>query len=100
MKLKKITSVLGIILLSFLVWYFFLKPYDYLVSFKAKTFPGTINQSVKSWTFSLDGATMEKTSNILEFDQTIPYNDSTFLYQWSIKPIDDSTSMVKVYVTD
>jgi effector-binding domain-containing protein len=100
MKLKKITSVLGIILLSFLVWYFFLKPYDYLVSFKAKTFPGTINQSVKTWNKTLKGATMEKTSNILQFDQTIPYNDSTFLYQWSIKPINDSTSMVKVYVTD
>lgn len=100
MKLKKITSVLGIVLLCFLIWYFFLKPYDYLVSFKAKTFPGTINQSVKAWTISLDGATMEKTSNILQFDQTIPYNDSTFLYQWSINPINDSTSMVKVYVSD
>lgn len=91
---------MGIVLLSFLIWYFFLKPYDYLVSFKAKTFPGTINQSVKAWTLSLDGARMEKTSNILQFDQTIPYNDSTFLYQWSINPINDSTSMVKVYVSD
>ena len=77
-----------------------LKPYDYLVSFKAKTFPGAINQSIKLWNVSLKGAHIEKTDNLLELKQIVPYNDSTFQYHYKIVPINDSTSQVKVYVTD
>ena len=100
MKLKKILSTSGILLIGFLSWYLFLKPYDYLVSFTAKTFPGTINQTIKTWNISIKGASIEKSADILHLDQTIPYADSTFLYRWEIEPITDSTSSIKVYVTD
>jgi effector-binding domain-containing protein len=100
MKSKKILSISGILLIGFLVWYLFLKPYDYLVSFTAKTFPGTINQTIKTWNTSIKGASIKKSADILHLDQAIPYADSTFLYQWEIKPITDSTSAIKVYVTD
>jgi len=84
---------------GFLVWFLFLKPYDYLVSFKVKTLPGTINQSIKLWNTSLDGARIESSENLLVLKQIVPYNDSTFQYQYEIDPVNDSTSMVKVYVT-
>ena len=84
---------------GFLVWFLFLKPYDYLVSFKVKTLPGTINQSIKLWNTSLDGARIESSDDILDLKQIVPYNDSTFRYHYKIDPINDSTSMVKVYVT-
>lgn len=77
-----------------------LKPYDYLVSFNAKTFPGAINQSIKLWNISLEGASIESSDNLLEINQIVPYNDSTFQYHYKIIPVNDSTSQIKVYVTD
>ena len=100
MKSKKIITLAGLLLFGFLIWNLLLKPYDYLVSFKADTFPGAINQTIKTWNNSLEGASIEKSSDILHLDQTIPFADSTFLYQWEIEAITDSTSSIKVYVTD
>ena len=88
------------LLSGFLVWFLFLKPYDYLVSFKVKTLPGTINQSIKLWNTTLVGARIESSEDILVLKQIVRYNDSTFQYHYKIDPINDSTSMVKVYVTD
>jgi len=98
--LKKSILIISVLLSGFLVWYLFIKPYDYLVTFKAKTIPGAINQSLKLWNSSLEGAKMESSEDILHLKQIVPYHDSTFVYQYKIKPINDSTSMVKVYVTD
>ena len=98
--MKKIIVFGSIILSGFLIWYFFVKPYDYLVTFKANTFPGAINQSIKTWNLSLEGARIENSGDILEITQYIPFNDSTFLYDWKITSITDTTSVVKVYVTD
>jgi len=98
--LKKIIVVIGIVLCGALTWYLFLKPYDYLVTFKSKTFPGAINQSIKLWNFSLKGAQIESSENLLELKQIVQYNDSTFQYHYKIKALNDSTSLVKVYVTE
>jgi GGDEF domain-containing protein len=46
--MRKIKYFIVLILLGSLVWYLFIKPYDYLVTFKANTFPGTINQTIKN----------------------------------------------------
>lgn len=98
--MKKTYLIGGLVIVGFLLWYLMLKPYDYLVSFKVKTFPGAINQSIKLWNISLKGAQIEGSENLLELTQIVPYNDSTFQYRYKIKPINDSTSQVKVYVTD
>lgn len=100
MSLKKIISVSLVILIGFLVWYLFFKPYDYAVKFNARTFPGAINQSIKLWSYSMSDAEIEKSDDLLQLKQTVVYNDSTFLYNWRITPLTDSTSMVQVFVTD
>jgi len=46
--MKKAAYALGILLAAGLVWYMFLKPYDYLVSFEVNTFPGAIRQTIKT----------------------------------------------------
>ena len=98
--LKKIILFLCVLLSGFLVWYLFLKPYDYLVTFKVNTIPGVVNQSLKLWNSSLEGARIEPSEDIFDLKQIVSYNDSTFQYHYHIEPINDSTSMVKVYVTD
>ncbi|WP_297706446.1 AraC family transcriptional regulator [uncultured Eudoraea sp.] len=98
--MKKIILVLVTLLLVGLVWYLFIKPYDYLVTFKARTFPGTINQSIKIWSSTLKDAQLVKQEGLTHLEQNIKFNDSTYLYKWDIIPLTDSTSKVKVYVKD
>ncbi|MDN3643540.1 GyrI-like domain-containing protein [Lutimonas halocynthiae] len=98
--LKKIILFLCVVLSGFLVWSLFLKPYDYLVTFKVNTIPGVVNQSLKLWNSSIEGAKIEASEDLFDLKQIVSYNDSTFQYHYHIEPINDSTSLVNVYVTD
>lgn len=98
--MKKITPIILILLTGFLAWNFFIKPYDYLVSFKAKTTAGTINQSLKIWNKELKNENKINQKNLYSLNQKININDSIFDYNWEVKAINDSLSKVKVYVTD
>ncbi len=98
--MKKITSIIGVVLIGFLLWYMFIKPYDYLVTLEAKTSPGTINQTIKTWSVSLDNSSIIKQNDINNLTQRITFNDSTYIYKWNIISINDSTSKVKVYIKD
>jgi len=98
--MKKILVFIGIILLGGLIWYLFLKPYDYVVTFKARTFPGAINQSIKTWNASLDNAELIHQEDIRQLTQQLQFGDSTHIYEWKIIPVTDSTSKVKVYTKD
>lgn len=98
--MKKVIFVLVPLLIAGLVWYLFLKPYDYLVTFEARTFPGTINQSIKLWNSTLKEAQLVSQEGLTHLEQTIKFSDSTYSYQWDITPVTDSTSKVKVYIKD
>tara|TARA_B100000780_G_C21088313_1_gene438507 strand:- start:95 stop:985 length:891 start_codon:yes stop_codon:yes gene_type:complete len=98
--MKKISSIIGFILVGFLLWYLIIKPYDYLVTFKVKTSAGTINQSIKIWNTSLENSAPIQQESLSNLTQQINTADSTFIYQWSIRSENDSMSKVKVYVTD
>lgn len=96
---KAITVTIFIICIG-LLWYFLLKPQDYQIRVVAKSFPGTINQSLKSWNNSIDNASIVQLEDLKHLKQTIKSGDSTHTYIWNIFPINDSTSKIKVDVTD
>ncbi len=98
--MKKIVLALGVLSCGSLLWYLFLKPYDYKATIIAKTFPGTINQLVKSWGANLDNATDIQQENLRLLRQELVFNDSVHRYQWEITPLTDSTSTIDVYVQD
>ena len=98
--MKKISAIIGFLTIGFLLWYFIIKPYDYLVTFKVKTTAGTINQSIKLWNTSLENSSPIQQENLKNLTQQIKIKDSTFNYDWSISSINDSISKVNVYVTD
>ena len=98
--MKKISAIIGFLTIGFLLWYFIIKPYDYLVTFKVKTTAGTINQSLKLWNTSLENSSPIQQENLKNLTQQIKIKDSTFNYDWSISSINDSISKVNVYVTD
>jgi effector-binding domain-containing protein len=98
--MKKISAIIGFLTIGFLLWYFIIKPYDYLVTFKVKTTAGTINQSLKLWNTSLENSSPIQQENLKNLTQQIKIKDSTFNYDWSISSINDSISKVNVYITD
>ncbi|MBT8301662.1 MAG: AraC family transcriptional regulator [Maribacter sp.] len=98
--MKKFFYALVFILLGTVIWYFFIKSHDYQVSMNVKTFPGTINQSIKSWSNSMDYSEMTGPSDPLNLTQKLQFGDSTHIYSWKIIPETDSTSRIKVYVRD
>ena len=97
---KKIGLASGPILFLGLIWYFFLKPHDYVVIFEIKALPGTINQTLKTWVKSLDEAQFLGQENLSDLTYQITFNDSINTYHWKIQKEQDSTSSVKVYITD
>ncbi len=97
---KKWGLLLGAVLFGGLLWYFFFKPHDYVVRFKIKALPGTINQTIKTWSNGLDEAEFLGQNDLSDLKYRIQYNDSTYTYHWKIESQNDSISKVKVYVTD
>jgi len=97
---KKNSLIFGLILLTMLIWYLFIKPYDYLVTFKANTFPGTINQTIKLWSKTIDPHSKITQNEVQNISQELTINDTTYYYRWKLQPLTDSTSKVKVYVKD
>lgn len=98
---RKISLVLLAVLLVLLGWYLFVKPNDYLITFKANTFPGTINQIVKTWNkrMGASGLSLEQ-NGLLHLKQQLQFNDTVVQYDWEIIPLTDSTSKVKVRIKD
>lgn len=97
---RKISLVIVPILIVFLGWYFFIKPNDYLITFTANTFPGTINQTIKSWDKRMQSGVPLEQYGLLNIKQQLKFGDSIVQYDWEIIPITDSTSKIKVRVKD
>ncbi len=97
---KKVLVSLGILIIAGIVWYLFIKPYDYLVNFKADSYPGIVNQTIKFWNAELDSSKITESKDLRHVTQILKFNDSVHSYEWKIKPINDSTSKVKVYAKD
>lgn len=98
--MRKFLLTIAILVIALLLWYLFIKPYDYRVSFIAKTFPGTINQTVKLWNNTLPDSKRIQQDDLTNFTQVVVAGDSTHIYKWKIDPLNDSTSQVRVYVKD
>jgi effector-binding domain-containing protein len=96
---KKILWAVVVSLILALVFYLFLYPADYKVTFEAKGLPGTINQSLKAWNNEVDGDIISQ-DGFGSLEQTIKFSDSTHIYKWQFDPIDDSTSIVTVNIKD
>ncbi|MEA1785539.1 GyrI-like domain-containing protein [Arenibacter sp. GZD96] len=99
--MKKIVlySLLVVVAIS-LIWYLFLKPYDYLVGFSVIASPGTIEQSIKQWGADLENAKFIDPKNKNNITQQFNFNDSIHRYKWEIKRLNDSLTRVNIFVKD
>ena len=99
--MKKISSGILIGLLVLTLGYIFIYPYDYIVRFEAKTFPGAINQTIKLWHNEVGVEGTEVTQkDLYHLEQLVQVGDSVHQYTWNIDPLTDSTSRVTVRIKD
>ncbi|GAB4509505.1 MAG: hypothetical protein Tsb004_10410 [Allomuricauda sp.] len=99
--MKKIGSIFLVLLAGLVLWYFFLKPSDYIIRFRTETFPGAINQTLKHWARNLDKSeAIKQDEGLLSLYQRFKFGDSINIYHWEIEPITDSTSRVHVKIKD
>ncbi|QLG45733.1 GyrI-like domain-containing protein [Costertonia aggregata] len=97
---KKIALLFGFIILAGSIWYLFIKPFDYLVTFKVKALPGTINQTIKTWAVSSDNITTVQQKDIHTISQRIKFGDSIHHYDFEIVQLNDTVSKIKVFIKD
>lgn len=101
MKMKKLGFGGLFVILGGLLWYLFIKPFDYTIRFEANAIPGTINQTLKLWDQTLDTVHgIKQGDNLNHLTQEVRFGDSIHSYHWKIKPLTDSTSKVIVNVRD
>jgi len=98
--MRRIGWVLAVLFLAGSGWYLFIRPYDFLVRFQVKALPGVINQSVKTWSASLENSKILGNEEANQLEQIVQSNDSIHRYLWKFSETVDSTSTVTVYVKD
>jgi len=102
---NKVLSLFFFIFVALILWYLFLKKYDYQINFVANTSPGTIYQGVIDYNESLANTN----SQTFQIKSKIPYqtieeehviDGITYEYLWKIQGTSDCTSSVKVFIKE
>ena len=97
--MKKILGILLVALLGFFIWLMFLKPYDFIAVLDAKSVPGTVNHTLKTWSRSIEDSDIRQTGDMNHILQELRFNDSLFLLDWKLSRKNDSLTRVEVGVS-
>lgn len=90
-----VTSCL-VAILGFLYYLFFV-PYEYQVSFKVKTQPGDVIETIRIWSKSLSGSEIVAVDSIRGLIQILERNGIKYLYTWDLAYQDSITSgLIKI----
>jgi hypothetical protein len=101
-KIIKLTIVL--LLLGVVVWYFFIKDYNYKVTFRTRQVPGVVYSEIINWNErqpDINNAviTLEKTPfNVIK--QELRTENSILKIHWVIKKENDSTTLVTAKIKE
>jgi effector-binding domain-containing protein len=104
MKLSRVFKIVGILLVFLGVWYFFIKDYNYKITFKTNQVPAIVyNQIIK---YNDGEPSNNKVVSILnktpfnEIQQELKSGDSVIKLNWFLSKVNDSTTLVTLKVKD
>ena len=97
--MKKVIGTLSAVALLILVWYLFIRPFEFSVRFKAKTLPGDIIQTIRIWDRSLNNAEIVEVDSVYRLTQSILVGNRSYIYNWNFETVNDSTTDVNVKIT-
>jgi effector-binding domain-containing protein len=105
--MKKILIIIAFIILLILIGVAFLysRPSDYQAHFSVKTTPDIVYNNILNWDIwnrnelsaKIDILSKTPVSNI---SQKVTKTDTTFIFNWEFKKLNDSITLVRVFVSD
>lgn len=98
--MKKVWLALSCLVLVFAVYYLFIRSFEYEVTFRAKTSPGDIIETIRLWDRSLPGAEVVGVDSFRRLEQTIVRDDRRYVYDWHFTPVSDSVTSVRVRISE
>lgn len=98
--MKKILWMLMGVLLMSSIYYFFIRSFEFKVSFKASTLPGDLIETIRLWNKSIDGARVMEVDSFGELRQTIVWKNKTYAYNWYFTETNDSVTKVDIQIAE
>lgn len=98
--MKRIGWSIALVAVLGISWYLFIRAHEFEVNFTARTSPGDIIQSLRIWTKSVDGARIVAVDSLDNLVQEIQKNGRSYVYSWYFTPVNDSTTKVRVLVSE
>jgi len=98
--MKRILLVLSTLVLIALLYYLFVRPFEFEANFKAKTLPGDIIETIRLWNGSLDSARITYIDSVSELKQTIVLENRSYVYDWHFVLADDSTTKINIQISE
>lgn len=83
-----------------LVYYVFIRSYEYEVKFKATTTPGDIIETIRIWNRSMDNSKITAIDSFSTLNQTIQWNKRTYTYKWNFAVVNDSVTKVNAQISE
>lgn len=104
MRGKLFSFLVLAIILTGLIWYLFLKGYNYKLTFETSLPPGAVYASLSNWERlkpnKEDSITFGKMEPFKEISYSVIDPDSTFNFNWKINRTPDDRTQVVTYVSD
>jgi len=102
--MKKIKFIIVFLLVGFLGWYFFLKSYDYQITFQTAHPTGVVYNTLLTWnnweSSENKAVTIYAKTPFSKLNQELHVSDSIINIEWKIIRNNDSLTKVTAYLTD
>ena len=96
---KIVLAVFGAALLV-LVWYLFIRSYEFEVNFKTATLPGDVIQTIRIWDKSHKDVEVTSIDSIFLLVQKVTRGTRSYIYHWNFETLNDSLTQVKIRITE
>lgn len=83
-----------------LLYYLFVRPFEFQVNFKAKTLPGDLIETIRIWNRSLDSAKVVEVDSLSGLKQTFVWETRRYVYNWHFNIISDSLTKVSIRISE
>src|SRR5690606_8085530 len=83
-----------------IVYYLFVRPFEFEVTFKANTLPGDLIETIRIWDRSLSEAEVLQVGSLSGLDQKISRDGGAYIFRWRFTLRDDTTTHVRIQITE
>lgn len=98
--MKKIFLILSGMAMLALLYYLFIRPFEFEVNFTAKTLPGDVIETIRLWNGSLDSTKVLEIDSLSGLKQTIVWENRSYVYDWRFVLVNDSTTKVNIQISE